>query len=86
MKLIIDIPDREYKQRIEFPLCYDSTIDKAIVNSTPLSEELEKIKAKINSEDVNCQYEEDYVYSSGLQKAIEIIDNHIAELKGENNG
>ena len=47
-------------------------------------EELEKIKSKINLEDVDCQYEEDYVYSSGLQKAIEIIDNHIAELKGDN--
>ena len=47
MKLIIDIPDREYKQRTEFPLCYDSTIDKAIANGTPLEEELEKIRAEI---------------------------------------
>lgn len=46
-------------------------------------EELEKIKAEINEEDFDCHYEEDYVYSSGLQKAIEIINNHIAELKGE---
>ncbi len=38
MKLIVDIPDREYKQRIEFPQCYDSTIDKAIANGTPLEE------------------------------------------------
>ncbi len=38
MKLAIDIPDREYKQRIEFPLCYNSTIDKAIANGTPLEE------------------------------------------------
>ena len=45
--------------------------------------ELENIKEKINSEDVNCQYEDDYVYSSGLQKAIELIDNRIKELKGE---
>lgn len=50
-----------------------------------LIEELEKIKEKINSEDVNCRYEEDYIYSSGLQKAIDIIDNYIEELKGENN-
>lgn len=45
--------------------------------------ELEKIKAEINEEDIDCQYEDDYVYSGGLQKAIEIIDNRIAELKGE---
>lgn len=44
---------------------------------------LEKLKTEINSEDVDCQYEEDYAYSSGLQKVIEIIDNHIKELKGE---
>ena len=46
--------------------------------------EIEKIKTKINLEDIDCQYEEDYVYSGGLQKAIEIIDNRISELKGEN--
>ena len=46
-------------------------------------EELEKIRSKINLEDVDCQYEEDYIYSGGLQKAIEIIDEEISELKGE---
>ena len=58
-----------------------------VLNGKPLEKEivkeLEKIKEKINLEDVNCQYEDDYVYSGGLQKAIEIIDNHISELKGE---
>ena len=46
-------------------------------------DELEKLKVKINSEDIDCHYEEDYVYSDGLQKAIEIIDKEILELKGE---
>ena len=46
-------------------------------------DELEKLKEKINAEDVDCQYEDDYVYSGGLQKAIEVIDNRIEELKGE---
>ena len=45
--------------------------------------ELENIKTEINEEDIDCQYEEDYVYSGGLQKAIEIIDKHISEPKGE---
>lgn len=53
------------------------------LNKESRIDELEKIKAKINLEDADCQYEDDYVYSSGLQKAIEIIDNRIAELKGE---
>lgn len=45
-------------------------------------EELEKIKEEINSEDVNCRYDE-FAYSSGLQKTIELIDKHIAGIKGE---
>ena len=71
MKLIVDIPDE------------DCAFYISMYKGTSLEEELEKIKTKINSEDVDCQYEEDYAYSGGLQKAIEIIDNHIFELKGE---
>ena len=85
MKLIIDIPEKAYKLRLTNPVWYDSNMDKAIRNGIQLEEELDKLKEKINSEDVNCQYEDDYVYSSGLQKAIDIIDNRISELKGENN-
>ena len=81
MKLIIDIPEEIYIEKREDYI--GDTLDRAIANGTPLEEELEKIKAKINLEDVDCQYEEDYVYSSGLQKAIELIDNRIEELKGE---
>lgn len=55
---------------------------KALENQKNLIEELKKIKDKINSEDVDCQYEDDYVYSSGLQKAIMLIDNRIEALKG----
>ena len=83
MKIIIDISEKAYKLRLTNPVWYDSNMDKAIRNGTPLEEELDKLKEKINSEDTNCQYEDDYVYSSGLQKEIDIIDNRIAELKGE---
>ena len=58
-------------------------MNKSICSGTPLEDELDRLKEKINSEDVNCQYEEDYVYSSGLQKSIEVINNRIEELKGE---
>lgn len=44
--------------------------------------ELKKLKEKINLEEVDCQYETDYVYNSGLQKVIELIDNRIKELEG----
>lgn len=87
MKLVIDIDEKDYEYIKELGLngYRDQTnrVVEAIANGTSLEEELENIKEKINSEDVNCQYEDDYVYSSGLQKAIEIIDNHIEELKGE---
>lgn len=63
-------------RRDEFPIVHEYCRQKIV-------EELEKIKSKINLEDADCQYEEDYVYGSGLQKAIEIIDDRIAELKGE---
>ena len=48
-------------------------------------DELKKLKEELGEEDSDliCLYEEDYMYSAGLQKAIEIIDNHISELKRE---
>ena len=87
MKLVIKLDDKTYKEvmdRTEFDtLSLGIKLIEAVQNSTPLEEELEKIKEKINSEDVNCRYDE-YAYSSGLQKAIELIDTCIEELKGEN--
>ena len=47
-------------------------------------EELKKLKEKLDEEDSDliCLYEEDYMYSAGLRKAIELIDNRIKELEG----
>lgn len=39
MKLIIDIPEKAYKLRLTNPVWYDSNIDKAIRNGTPLPKE-----------------------------------------------
>lgn len=36
MRLIIDIPEKAYKLRLTNPVWYDSNIDKAIRNGTPL--------------------------------------------------
>ena len=36
MKLIIDIPEEAYKLRVCNPLWFDSNMDKAIRNGTPL--------------------------------------------------
>lgn len=45
-------------------------------------EELEIIKENINLEAVKCCRYDEFAYSSGLQTAIELIDNRITELKG----
>lgn len=83
MKLVIDISEEDYKKvSIIVDMGLGINLDESICNGTPLEDELEKIKEKINSEDVNCRYDE-WAYSSGLQKAIEVIDNRIEELKGE---
>lgn len=75
MKTIIDVPKEDY----EYIKNNNDMNFNAIKNGIPLSEELEKIK----SEDIDCQYEEDYEYSGGLQKAIEIIDKRISELQSK---
>ena len=48
-------------------------------------EELEKIKAEIQHERSKHSGEGKYTYTAGLKVSIDIIDNHISELKGENN-
>jgi len=37
---------------------------------------LDNIRADIEKECVTCEYEDDFVYNSGLLKAIEIIDKY----------
>lgn len=87
VKLVIEI-DEEVKDFLDgkgdcLNIDLYSTLIQAVQRSTLLSAEFEKVKAEINLEDIDCQYEEDYVYSGGLQKAIEIIDKHIKEIDNE---
>lgn len=77
MKLIIDIPDEEYNECIERnewdTLSLGVKLIQAVQNSTPLSEELEAIKAEFeNKEGVFTSYH-----------FVKAIDEHISELKGE---
>ena len=57
------------------------------VRLIPISE-LEKIKAEIQEEIEDYLMEVDYIrgVKDGFLFSAEIIDNHISELKGENNG
>lgn len=85
--MICDLCDKDQQSICERSFHFIKPINECLMRKAQenrqIIEELEKIKSKINLEDVDCQYEEDYAYSGGLQKAIEIIDNHIFELKGE---
>ena len=65
---------------------YNSVIGNAIKNGTPLSEELEKIKAEITEYRNNIHAGNDEFHIGrllGCDEAVELIDKHIAELKGE---
>ena len=68
MKMIIDIGEKEYENVLKFTDCY--AFGYAIANGKPLQEELEEIKAEIKALNVCDKYD-----------AIEIIDNHINNLK-----
>lgn len=89
MKLIIDIDEEQYKEIIENDYIYSLgesdlvQLENKIYNGKPLQEEYEEIKAEIleaypyfDSADVHW----------GFDICRDIVDNHIKELKGENNG
>lgn len=95
MKLIIDIPEDLYKEKIKGTASdrQNEKILECVKNATPLEEEFKKIKAKIyrhhnitcNLKCATCFLE----YNCELRRKIDlfedlaIIDNHIKELKGE---
>lgn len=83
MKLIIDIPEEDYKRV--------SAMVDMIRNGTPLSEELEKIRAEIENhcglaKEEHCKYCSYCNNLMGVIEILEIIDKYKAEreeLKGE---
>jgi len=88
MKLIIDIP-KEVKEKFNktdnINFCfydYNSFIGKAIRNGTPLSEEFENIKEKIQG---LIDFEESCCGNTTLgYQCLGVIEDRIAEMKGEN--
>lgn len=96
MKLVIDIPEDYYKaickraERFGRGSAILPPSERIIFNGTPLSEELEKITDRIDDCITNCKkqsvrngYERGIVI--GMSGCINIINDHISELKGENN-
>jgi len=65
----------------EFVEAFKMSVE-ALENQTSVIAEVEKIKAEIDK-DWQLQRFPSAPFSCGLRRATEILDNHIAELKGE---
>ena len=87
MKLIIDIDEQTYNKArryiTELEIKDILTVRKAIRKGVKLETELEEIRAEIK--EVQSFSFRTRGECEGLKIALEIIDNHISELKGENN-
>lgn len=77
MKLVVDVPEGNYKALKKMSGCGLGVYHEMILNGTPLSEEFEKIKSEIieyrSKQNCSCS------------DCLDIIDNHLSELKGDNN-
>ena len=92
MKLVVDVPEGNYKALKKMSGCGLGVYHEMILNGTPLSEELENIKAEMQVElDKKMESERQQMiscamlYKNQTQKYFDIIDKHIAGLKGDNN-
>lgn len=92
MKLIIDISDKTYEIIRDMMYFYNpqrsgraetKEIITAIKQGTPLSEELEKINEEIELMDFDFGDYYDHT-DTIIEMVSKVIDNHIEELKGEN--
>lgn len=74
MKLVIDIPNGEYKKVKAFK--YPTIIEKSVQDGKPLDKVLADLKKEIK------EYSEKYLgldYYDGIYSAIEVIDEHIGK-------
>lgn len=88
MKHIIYIPKELYKNIVEdnCSMREMQILLRVIKDGTPLEEELEKIKAEIDESSFETyeKYSEEPIFCNYTLNIMQIIDNHIEELKGEN--
>lgn len=86
IELVIKIPKKVYKSicNMENPICR-TTLMVSIANGKPLNQVLDEIKTEIDSAIPICDYEEDYLYANGLEKAIEIIEKRKDEKNADSN-
>ena len=85
MKLIIDIPDKEWEEwKNGLGIIHTKPLTEALEKAKPLQAELENIKAEIQNERKNNQGVGRYAYTAGLKFAIDSIDNHINKADCDN--
>ena len=76
MKLIIDIPEEDYKEWIDNGEINALVVRDSLVNGTPFNSVIEDIKAEI---DECYRQADDIAYAEGLEMAELIIDKHIGK-------
>ena len=95
MKLIIDIPEEDYREckfrkdllslgEEPTDLTFNMRMETLIANGTPLSEEIEKIKDKMMDDGAYFQEVEGHTdFVKGISHCIDIAEKELAELKGD---
>ena len=86
MKIVIDLDEKYYNDIKNSPTASNYSTLYALFgirNGTPLSDELENIKTEINAKERVELSTKEMWYNFALADVTHIIDNHIAELKGE---
>lgn len=85
MKVVIDIPEENYKKDnlIHFFGVYSVKLDEVIKNGTPLNEVLDKIRAEIDRIEIDVQVDEHTILirtaEQVKQMALKIIDKYRGE-------
>ena len=82
MKYVIDI-DEEYYKKITETTASNYMPYKLIANGKLLQAEIEKIKAELHQ--LGYDADGEWVGVIDNDDVMDILDNHIKELKGENN-
>ena len=87
MKLIIDIPDKEYKYTCEMRLHNRTCYDEAIRNGTPFDSVIEDIKAEVfrQSKQTNESFSHDWNegFNDGMFHTLTIIREYFKHISGK---
>ena len=83
MKLIIDIPEEEVARITDRPRDYKLLIHKIVATGTPFDSVIEDIKAELTKDYVDDNPDNFRYTTIMLKDVLDIIDKHIADMRGE---